>query len=484
WAGPICVSHDGGQTWSSTTPLSGNVAWSAVAMSADGQTIMAAEYSSRLVVSTDGGSSWSAMKPDGEADRRWVAVACSADGQQVFAAYNSVLQDPLATGKLFTSSDGGGTWTERHPAGITSQNWYDVACAADGQTILAGVRQGRLYVSTDFGVTWSETRPRGDANADWETVAVSGDGQRLVAGGGEFLNRLYVGVASEPGLVFHLTCNGGAHDFSGNENRSTVHGAVLTEDRYGSPQSAYYFNGGQYIEVQDSPSLRSPSSQITVAAWVRIDQLDGGVWAPVLCKSTNSSNLAGTRQYCFDPYGAGTAVSAVMLGDGIMCAISNPVPLGRWCHWALTYGEGGLVAYVDGTEVTRGPHTGPLPVNNDPLQIGRDIPGSVEYLIGAIDDLRIYNRALSASEVRLLYQDVVLAPPTFQPGGMIRLECGRVDGQPINPDVLAGYALQISNDLRTWTDAAAQPEWANGQIRFETPIAAGASLQFYRVVRR
>jgi hypothetical protein len=274
------------------------------------------------------------------------------------------------------------------------------------------------------------------------------------------------------GAVAHFKLNGGARDDGPYENHGVLHGAIPTEDRFGNAGAACYFGGADYIEVRNSPSLRSPSAQVTVAAWVRIDQLYGGVWAPVLCKSANPNNVAGTRQYCFEPYGSGDHVNAVRLGDGIAIATPNPVPLGIWHHWALTYGEGGLVVYIDGTEVTRGPYSGPLPANDDPLLIGRDIPGSVESLVGAVDDVRIYNRALSGEEIRELYRH----------DGGDPLAAGLVAHYPLDNN-----ARDAGRDGRDGTmhDAGATADrWGsmNGALRFDG-IASYVETPFTPIVQ-
>ena len=71
------------------------------------------------------------------------------------------------------------------------------------------------------------------------------------------------------GLVAHYPFCGNANDASGNGNNGTVHGAILTEDRFGNPKSSYSFNGvDNFIDVIPSTSL-SPSNEVTFTAWVK-----------------------------------------------------------------------------------------------------------------------------------------------------------------------------------------------------------------------
>ena len=57
------------------------------------------------------------------------------------------------------------------------------------------------------------------------------------------------------GLVAYYPFNGNANDESGNGNDGTVNGATLADDRFGNPGSAYYFDGNDYIYINDHSSL-------------------------------------------------------------------------------------------------------------------------------------------------------------------------------------------------------------------------------------
>ena len=75
------------------------------------------------------------------------------------------------------------------------------------------------------------------------------------------------------------------------------------------------------------------------------------------------------------------------------------LPMNTWTHLALTYDGATLRLYVNGVQVSSLAQTGSLPTSTNPLQIGGDsIYG--QYFQGTIDEIRIYNRALSASEIQ------------------------------------------------------------------------------------
>ena len=76
-----------------------------------------------------------------------------------------------------------------------------------------------------------------------------------------------------------------------------------------------------------------------------------------------------------------------------------------WYFFVEIWNDGNAQVYVNGTKI--GEISGGIPVlrNSEPLEIGRDQPGALEYMIGAIDDIRIYNRVLSESEIQELYRE-------------------------------------------------------------------------------
>lgn len=178
-------SVDGGVAWTTITPAGsdGVVGWAALAMSPNGQVLLATQYFGRLWRSVNGGDTWTEARPAGDIGLNWRTVAVSADGQTMMASD----QWP---GYLFYSHDGGDTWTEAKPAGdVVGLYWGTTAMSADGRVMIAGVLNGRLYRSIDSGVTWSEIRPAGDVNTGWwSTAFVSPDGQTMIVG-----NRYVVG---------------------------------------------------------------------------------------------------------------------------------------------------------------------------------------------------------------------------------------------------------------------------------------------------
>jgi hypothetical protein len=225
-------------------------------------------------------------------------------------------------------------------------------------------------------------------------------------------------VASAPvGLVLALNfdeSSGVATDASGNANNGTLgNGAarIATGVRGGAVQ----FDGvNDFVTVADSNSL-DLTTGMTLSAWVRPDELNG--WETVLLKQrstgTHSYGLYaqdGGAQGSFGPGGTirvGTAQPSV---QGV-----SALPLNTWSHLATTYDGITQRIFVNGVEVGNRPQAGNIVVGTGVLRIGGNTSYTGESYAGAIDEVHVYNRALSAAEVLNEMGGIVAPPPPPPP---------------------------------------------------------------------
>lgn len=208
-------------------------------------------------------------------------------------------------------------------------------------------------------------------------------------------------------LVACYPFNGNANDESGNGNHGTMNGTSLTTDRNGEANKAMLFGGGSYISTPNSATLQSPSTAITLSAWIYITSwfpYGGTNYASVLCKSTTPSST----QYRFTI--TQTSMDLIFSGTQTIASVPSNFMLNTWYHVAVTSSGGVAKFYINGATFASTPAVGSFPANTiDALEIGRDIAGTTDYFNGKIDDIRIYNRALSASEIMQVFnlsQDV------------------------------------------------------------------------------
>jgi hypothetical protein len=174
-AGPIYTSADGGATW--TAQNSGNAAWSALAMSADGTHLLAAVSGAgaQLHVSSDSGVTWSAQGPP----LTWVNLGVSPNGVDMIANGANTSGQAVA----YTSSDSGLAWTLQ-PA---SPNFNSLAWPTQAELIVSGSISTAfgIYISPDAGATWTlaEPNPYGIYGGNWSHVVASSDGTHIYATG-------------------------------------------------------------------------------------------------------------------------------------------------------------------------------------------------------------------------------------------------------------------------------------------------------------
>jgi hypothetical protein len=113
----------------------------------------------------------------------------------------------------------------------------------------------------------------------------------------------------------------------------------------------------------------------------------------------------GTSPYpIYLRFADGTSIDFSINNTGGLTYAVSPV-LNRWYHIvALWDGSSTKRIYLDGVEVAQNAQATAPTATNDPLYIGLDyLPGNSRNFPGYIDEVRVYNRALSASEVKQLY---------------------------------------------------------------------------------
>ena len=214
-------------------------------------------------------------------------------------------------------------------------------------------------------------------------------------------------AAPRTGLVAEYLFQGNAKDTSGNNNHGEVFGAVLVEDRFDRAKSAYYFNGkSSYIRVPHSASLNLKDS-LTFSVWVYISSFNPNGYAMILDKGPNTLTYEFFVQRTEMVVALGKKPVDVELREGPL-----DIRLDQWNHLALTWDGTNVTYYFNGVP-DRDVDTfeGPLNTNAEALFIGRSPIGRVispefdEYFHGAIDDIRIYDRALTAAQIIAVYND-------------------------------------------------------------------------------
>jgi hypothetical protein len=180
-------------------------------------------------------------------------------------------------------------------------------------------------------------------------------------------------------------------DVSGQNNHGVASGTAWTAGKFGN---ALVFNGtSAQVTIPDAPSLRLTTA-MTLEAWVFPTTAPTG-WRAIVDKnidgyylmaSTDNGNLPGVG-------GNWTNGNRNVFGTSV-------IPVNAWTHLATTFDGSTIRLFVNGAQVASVAQTTPLAPTADTLQIGADFYPT-EYFAGLIDEVRIYNRALSAAEIQV-----------------------------------------------------------------------------------
>ena len=131
----LAVSHDSGSTWTELTSPGSYFRPHDCSMSADGQTIAAIANGFEVMVSSDGGSTFSASTSGSRNDNIWKKVLVSKDGSKILVSNTPLFLgdngNHAAETAGYISLDSGATWTR--PTGVSP--WIDMAMSDDGSTI-------------------------------------------------------------------------------------------------------------------------------------------------------------------------------------------------------------------------------------------------------------------------------------------------------------------------------------------------------------
>jgi hypothetical protein len=205
-----------------------------------------------------------------------------------------------------------------------------------------------------------------------------------------------VSNTASPGLVASFGFNEGSgatvFDSSGKNNIGTIANATWTAA--GKFGSALSFNGtSSWVTVLDAPSL-DLTNGLTLEAWVKPSTLTG--WRTALLKES-----AGGLSYALYAHNntPNPAVTVQIGGGDRSAGGTSPLPLNTWTHLAATYDGAQLRLYVNGVQAGSRAQTGNIAVSAAPLRVGGNAVWT-EFFAGLIDEVRVYNRALSPAEIQ------------------------------------------------------------------------------------
>ena len=202
-------------------------------------------------------------------------------------------------------------------------------------------------------------------------------------------------------LTAYYPFNGNADDESGNGHHGTVNGALLTTDRFGSQNSAYSFDGiDDYIDMGNGVTFEHGHEKLTIAAWIYLYGPAEGI----------QYTIAGPQPgFSFTVMGDNLWVNYYHEGSHFSFAGGGSIEVGVWQFVAVTYD--GIVGrlYINDEMVIADPVSGDIDLFDTNLIVG-SMGGPIDVLNGKIDDILIFNRALSEEEIISLFMNGMQSP--------------------------------------------------------------------------
>jgi len=212
------------------------------------------------------------------------------------------------------------------------------------------------------------------------------------------------------GLVAYYPFNGNANDESGQNHNGVVVGSVLNTDRFGKDGKCYFFDGiDDYIAIGNPEALRIAPS-ITVAAWLKVT---GSPFSVYLLSKTGKGangeyvgyNFITYKNALMDVYSHGLVLSGA--NSGVIYS-EGTWPPNEWTFLTVSLENDHTKIYVNGIKILDGfgaRSLATLDVSLGDVLIGKGgEDGLANPFSGSIDEVAIYNRALSEMEVSNFYE--------------------------------------------------------------------------------
>lgn len=195
-----------------------------------------------------------------------------------------------------------------------------------------------------------------------------------------------------------------ATDSSGNGNGGAITGTVSWTT--GHINGALTFNGTNTAVNMGTPSALNLTHVGTIACWVNFSnaQLSAHPWPMIVGNGDWGNDLNGYMLAVNSAFGGEGQIIFQVLNAATGDYVVSPLQYsdGAWHHLCGTWDGTTLTLYVDGTSVGTTPQTNDAVSGVYPFVMGRNAAAADSYFNGLLDDVRVYNRALSSTEVAAL----------------------------------------------------------------------------------
>ena len=297
---------------------------------------------------------------------------------------------------------------------------------------IAGADERSLDLGAVAGV-----RPGDQLTVDVQAVDGRGGETALATGGARITTGGPTPVAA---YGFEEAAGDGLGDAAGDSDGLLGGAARSDQGRFG--RGLALAGAGDPAQVVDAHALRV-SGALTVEAWVRPER--AGDWLPVVAKAGPD----GPAWALYAAAGEDGATAVATVGDARQVATAAALPAGVWSHVAATFDGARVQLYVDGRAVATVPAPGALASGRGPLLLGTD--GSADHALrGQVDELRVYDRALTPAQVAADRDRPVIDGTPPPPQSTDPALIGRMEAATAWPHAPVSVALLSDGRVLSW----------------------------------
>ena len=247
------------------------------------------------------------------------------------------------------------------------------------------------YSYNESKIFWPQFQHDAQHTGCYDCIQQSGN-----ISGNETLENLTNGLVGY--WKFDEGTGGSAGDSSGANNNGTVRGASWVS---GKVSGALQFDGiNDDVSIPSTPALQLAGKSFSFSAWIKPDIVSGKA---INILGKHNSNGFKSYYFALNRDNSKSGAVSIFSGSAWIDSPLNSIIAGEWAHVAVSYNNtsGVIGLYKNGSLLGAQIATTSYVNTNNPLLIGA-FESAGWFFDGAIDEVRMYNRSLNASEIQVL----------------------------------------------------------------------------------
>ncbi len=277
--------------------------------------------------------------------------------------------------------------------------------------------------------------------------------------------------AQDPDLEGYWTldeASGQRSDSSGNGNHLADYNTVGSASGQVNGAADFEANNAEYLAISDASQVGLDiTGNLTIAAWIRTESSHDGM---IVAKYVSSGNNRSYALYV----STDEAIKCYLSPDGSSVTqaytANGVITTGSWTHVACVYDGSSITVYIDGEVASNGAnnprsYSGGIANRSADFNIGAWNNGASVYFDGRLDEVRVYSRALSGSEINDLMNGTPTPTSTSTP-----TPTGTITPTPGGPTPTSTPDTVITNTLSSGNVWALRREVSYGQAAIVTVI--------------